>query len=263
SLFLILTSQAREGLRGIETVIVDEVHAVAGTKRGAHLALSLERIDELLGRPAQRIGLSATVRPHEEVARFLGGRRPVSIVAPPAQKTFDLSIVVPVEDMTEPAGPSGGGEAATPEERSSIWPAVDERLVEELRNPRNRLDVLAELVVSMLWMEDLTLDDIERVVARAAPFADLPRAALEATLDMLAGRYPSDEFAELRARINWDRAEGTLQARPGSQRLAVTSGGTIPDRGLFGVYLAAERSPRIGELDEEMVYESRVGDVFV
>src|SRR5213075_1165307 len=101
------------------------------------------------------------------------------------------------------------------------------------------------------------------VVARAAPFADLPRTALEATLDMLAGRYPSDEFAELRARINWDRAEGTLQARPGSQRLAVTSVGTIPDRGLFGVYLAAERGPRIGELDEEMVYESRVGDTFI
>ena len=396
SLFLILTSQARDALRGVETIIVDEVHAVAGTKRGAHLALSLERVDELLGRRAQRIGLSATVRPHEEVARFLGGAGPVTIVAPPSQKTFDLSVVVPVEDMAEP-GASANAEEATAEERSSIWPAVDERLVElirehrstivfansrrlaerlcsrlneiageeiarahhgsvsreqrllieedlkagrlpavvatsslelgidmgavdlvvqvesppsvasglqrigraghqvgavsrgvvfpkfrgdlvecavvvermrdgaieALRYPRNPLDVLAQHIVSMVAMEDWTVDDLERVVARSAPFAELPRSALEATLDMLAGRYPSDEFAELRARINWDRVEGTLQGRPGSQRLAVTSGGTIPDRGLFGVYLAAERGPRIGELDEEMVYESRVGDVFV
>src|SRR5207244_12100302 len=101
SLFLMLTSQARESLRGVETVIVDEVHAVAGTKRGAHLAVSLERLDELLERPAQRIGLSATVRPVEEVARFLGGRGAVEIVAPPAGKRFDLRVVVPVEDMSE------------------------------------------------------------------------------------------------------------------------------------------------------------------
>jgi ATP-dependent helicase Lhr and Lhr-like helicase len=395
SLFLILTSQARDALRGVDTVIVDEVHAVAGTKRGAHLALSLERVDELLGRRAQRIGLSATVRPHDEVARFLGGASQVTVVAPPSEKTFDLSVVVPVEDMAEPGGSADA--QATPEEKSSIWPAVDERLVElirehrstivfansrrlaerlcarlneiageeiarahhgsvsreqrllieedlkagrlpavvatsslelgidmgavdlvaqvesppsvasglqrigraghqvgavsrgvvfpkfrgdlvecavvvermrdgaieALRYPRNPLDVLAQHVVSMVAMEDWTVDDLERVVARAAPFAELPRTALEATLDMLAGRYPSDEFAELRARINWDRVEGTLQSRPGSQRLAVTSGGTIPDRGLFGVYLAAERGPRLGELDEEMVYESRVGDVFV
>ncbi len=398
SLFLILTSQAREGLRGIETVIVDEVHAVAGTKRGAHLALSLERIDELLGRPAQRIGLSATVRPHEEVARFLGGRRPVSIVAPPAEKTFDLSIVVPVEDMTEPAGSSGGAEAATPEERSSIWPAVDERLVElirehrstivfansrrlaerlcarlneiageeiarahhgsvsreqrllieedlkagrlpavvatsslelgidmgavdlvvqvesppsvasglqrigraghqvgavsrgvvfpkfrgdlvecavvvermrdgaieALRYPRNPLDVLAQHVVSMVAMEDWTVDDLERVVRAGGPVRR-PAAQRPGGDARHAGRPVSVRRVRRAARRG---STGTawrepLQARPGAQRLAVTSGGTIPDRGLFGVYLAAERSPRIGELDEEMVYESRVGDVFV
>src|SRR5262249_26280417 len=135
--------------------------------------------------------------------------------------------------------------------------------IEAMRYPRNPLDVLAQHVVSMVAMEDWSVDDVARVVGRAAPFADLPRSALEATLDMLAGRYPSDDFAELRPRVNWDRAEGMLSARPGAQRLAVTSGGTIPDRGLFGVYLVGERGPRIGELDEEMVYESRVGDVFV
>jgi len=400
SLFLLLTSQAREALRGIETVIIDEVHAVAATKRGAHLALSLERLDELLDRPAQRLGLSATVRPHQEVARFLGGARAVDVVAPPSEKTFDISVVVPVEDLAalgaEPEAPAADG-AGTPEERSSIWPHVEERLVrlirdhrssivfansrrlaerlcarlneiageeiarahhgsvsreqrlvieedlkagrlpavvatsslelgidmgavdlvvqvesppsvasglqrigraghqvgavsrgvvfpkfrgdlvecavvvermqageiEALRYPRNPLDVLAQHVVSMVAMEDWTVEDMARVVGRAAPFADLPRSALEATLDMLAGRYPSDEFAELRPRVNWDRVEGTLSARPGAQRLAVTSGGTIPDRGLFGVYLVGERGPRLGELDEEMVYESRVGDVFV
>src|SRR5213078_4846542 len=138
SLFLILTSQARDALRGVETVIVDEVHAVAGTKRGAHLALSLERVDELLGRRAQRIGLSATVRPHDEVARFLGGAAPVTVVAPPADKTFDLSVVVAVEGMAEPGGSADGEEAAA-QERSSIWPAVDERLVELIREHRSTI----------------------------------------------------------------------------------------------------------------------------
>src|SRR3546814_4212614 len=101
SLFLMLTSQAREALRGVETVILDEVHAVAGSKRGAHLALSLERLDELLDKPAQRIGLSATVRPLDEVARYLGGSRPVEIVAPASEKTWDLKVVVPVEDLAQ------------------------------------------------------------------------------------------------------------------------------------------------------------------
>ncbi|MGH3355335.1 MAG: ATP-dependent helicase, partial [Nocardioidaceae bacterium] len=430
SLFLILTSQARESLRGVDTVIVDEVHAVAGTKRGAHLALSLERLDELLEAPAQRIGLSATVRPVEEVARFLGGAQPVEVVAPHAGKQIDLRVVVPVEDMTELGtvadddleGPAAGGDR-----RASIWPHVEERIadligdhrstivfansrrlaerltsrlneiaaerqgvdlddesvpaqvmaqsgkalgadnsvftviarahhgsvskeqralieddlkrgrlpcvvatsslelgidmgavdlvvqveappsvasgmqrvgraghqvgevsrgvlfpkhrsdlvqtavtvermrvgaIEALRMPHNPLDVLAQQVVASVSLETLDVDELFASVRRAAPFATLPRSAFEATLDLLAGRYPSDEFAELRPRIVWDRVTGRLSARPGAQRLAVTSGGTIPDRGLFGVFLVGENASRVGELDEEMVYESRVGDVF-
>ncbi len=431
SLFLLLTSQAREALRQVETVIVDEVHSVVGTKRGTHLALSLERLDELLPRPAQRIGLSATVRPLDEVARFLGGVQPVTVVAPPSQKSFDLKVVVPVEDMAaigelpaapSPAAPSpsappapdappppfaqvdgpdglgalGGMDSADDPERRSIWPHIDERLLELIRAhhstivftnsrrlaerlcaklnelageniarahhgsvsreqrfqieedlkagrlravvatsslelgidmgavelvvqveapssvaqglqrigraghqvgavsrgvvfpkfrgdlveaavvvermragaieamhyPRNPLDVLAQQIVAMVAMDEWTVERLESLVRRAAPFADLPRSALESVLDMLSGRYPSDEFAELRPRLNWDRVEGRLAGRPGTQRLAVTSGGTIPDRGLFGVYLVGERETRVGELDEEMVYESRVGEVF-
>ncbi|WP_055481586.1 ATP-dependent helicase [Sphaerimonospora mesophila] len=464
SLFLILTSRAREALRGVETVIVDEVHAVAATKRGAHLALTLERLDALLPRPAQRIGLSATVRPVAEVAAFLGGSRPATVVQPPAEKVIEVDVVVPVEDMTELAPPPpgmagadgiGGAGAERPaEHRRSIWPHVEERLldligahrstivfansrrlserlcsrlnelawerragavpasadrmdggpdgpgygdavapaspassatpaammaqagasngvvpeivrahhgsvskeeraqieealksgrlpavvatsslelgidmgtvdlvacvesppsvasglqrigraghqvgavsrgvifpkyrgdlvqtavvtermktgqIEELRYPRNPLDVLAQQIVAMTALDEWTVDAIETLVRRAAPYATLPRTALEATLDMLAGRYPSEEFAELRPRIVWDRVTGTLRGRPGAQRLAVTNGGTIPNRGLFGVFLAGDgdsgrRPTRVGELDEEMVYESRVGDVFV
>jgi len=395
SLFLLLTSRAREALRTVEEVIVDEVHSVVATKRGAHLALSLERLDELLDRPARRIGLSATVRPHEEVARFLGGARPVTVVAPPSEKAFDLSVVVPIEDMTVTGEP-----AADPAEEGAadrgIWPHIDQRLVElvrahrstivfansrrlaericanlnelageelarahhgsvsreqrveieedlkagrlpavvatsslelgidmgavdlvvqvespssvaqglqrigraghqvgatsrgivlpkfrgdlvesavvvermragaieAMRYPRNPLDVLAQQIVAMVAMDDWTVEELEALVRRAAPFAELPRSALESVLDMLSGRYPSDEFAELRPRLNWDRVEARLAGRPGAQRLAVTSGGTIPDRGLFGVYLVGERQTRVGELDEEMVYESRVGEVF-
>jgi ATP-dependent Lhr-like helicase len=426
SLFLILTSQARESLRGVETVIVDEVHAVAGTKRGAHLAVSLERLDALLDSPAQRIGLSATVRPVDEVARFLGGSHPVTVVAPPAAKTIEVSVVVPVEDMTELGEPTGEVNPATagPEARASIWPAVEARIadlierhhstivfansrrlaerltnrlnelafertydetlgpagspaqvmaqsgaalgapaeiarahhgsvsreqraitedalkrgdlpavvatsslelgidmgavdlvvqvesppsvasglqrigraghqvgaisrgimfpkhrgdlipaavvsqrmtdgaIEAIRPPRNPLDVLAQQIVAMVAMDEWQLDELAAVVRRAAPFTALPDSALHATLDMLAGRYPSDDFAELRPRIIWDRVTGQLTGRPGAQRLAVTSGGTIPDRGLFGVFLVGEKANRVGELDEEMVYESRVGDVF-
>ncbi|SNR73120.1 Lhr family helicase [Actinomadura mexicana] len=424
SLFLILTSRARESLRGVETVIVDEVHAVAGTKRGAHLALSLERLDALLERPAQRIGLSATVRPADEVAAFLGGPRPAAVVQPPSDKVFELDIVVPVEDMGEVGRFVDDSGAPDPRQRS-IWPHVEDRLldliqahrstlvfansrrlaerlcgrlnelayeraaggslpedhspaatmaqagaakgapseiarahhgsvskeeragienalkegrlpavvatsslelgidmgavdlvvqvesppsvanglqrvgraghqvgavskgvifpkyrgdlvqtavvaermrggeIEELRYPRNPLDVLAQQIVAMVSMDEWTVDDLESLVKRAAPYAALPRSALEASLDMLAGRYPSDEFGELRPRLVWDRVTGVLRDRPGAQRLAVTSGGTIPDRGLFGVFLVGEKASRVGELDEEMVYESRVGDVFV
>ena len=439
SLFLVLTSAARDSLRGVETVIVDEVHAVSGTKRGAHLALSLERLDQLLDKPAQRIGLSATVRPLDEVSRFLGGARPVTIVQPPAAKTIEVSVVVPVEDMTELGeAPAFEGSAAGNERRASIWPALEERivdLVEQHRStivftnsrrtaerltsrlneiaterahgplpdleafpaahpgqggvgrpgapwgngigqggegtveiarahhgsvsretrveieealkagrlpavvatsslelgidmgavdlvvqvesppsvasglqrigraghqvgavsrgvvlpkyrgdlvqcavvaermvvggieatsyPRNPLDVLAQQVVAMCAMDAWEVDELAAVVRRAAPFASLPASALEAVLDMLSGRYPSDEFAELRPRITWDRVTGVIAGRPGAQRLAVTSGGTIPDRGMFGVFLVGEKKSRVGELDEEMVYESRVGDVFL
>ena len=418
SLFLMLTSQARESLRGVETVIVDEVHAVAGSKRGAHLALSLERLDALLERPAQRVGLSATVRPLEEVARFLGGAAPVEIVAPPAAKSWDLRVVVPVEDMTMPDD-NEAVEDADDDRTGSIWPHVEqsvadligqhrstivfansrrlaERLtarlneiatersaadldppaeimaqsgasagaetviakahhgsvskeqralieddlkrgrlpavvatsslelgidmgavdlvvqiesppsvasalqrvgraghqvgetsrgvlypkhrgdlaqtavavqrmrtggIEALRIPTNPLDVLAQQIVAATALDAHDVDELFDLVRRSAPFASLPRSAYDATLDLLSGRYPSDEFAELRPRIVWDRVTGTLTGRPGAQRLAVTSGGTIPDRGLFGVFLPD--GTRVGELDEEMVYESRVGDVFL
>ncbi|MFF8292957.1 ATP-dependent helicase [Streptomyces sp. NPDC016309] len=426
SLFLMLTSATRDALSGIETVILDEVHAVAGTKRGAHLALSLERLDELLPRPARRIGLSATVRPVDEVARYLSPQRKVEIVQPVSGKEFDLSVVVPVEDL----GELGGSPATDTDqaERPSIWPHVEERIadlvqahrstivfansrrlaerlcnrlneiayeratgeplpedgspaelmaqsgaaqgappllarahhgsvskeqralveedlkagrlpavvatsslelgidmgavdlvvqvesppsvasglqrvgraghqvgavstgvvfpkyrgdlvqaavvtermrsgsIESMRIPSNPLDVLAQQVVAMVALDTWQFDDLLAVVRRAAPFASLPESAFTAVLDMLAGRYPSDAFAELRPRVVWDRVTGAVTGRPGAQRLAVTSGGTIPDRGLFGVFLAGsdpkKGGGRVGELDEEMVYESRVGDVF-
>jgi len=443
SLYLMLTSAARETLLGVETIIIDEIHAVAASKRGAHLALSLERLDALLPKPAQRIGLSATVRPIEEVARFLGGGTAVTIVAPPAQKTFDLRVIVPVDDMTElgtasTGGPSEGATSGAPT-NGSIWPHVEERIVdlilentstivfansrrlaerltarlneiyaermegnagllarahhgsvskdqranieddlksgrlrcvvatsslelgidmgavdlvvqvesppsvasglqrvgraghqvgeisrgvlfpkhradlihttvaaermlsgqiESLSVPANPLDVLAQQTVAAVALEPIGVEEWFETVRKSAPFATLPRSAYVATLDLLSGLYPSDEFAELRPRIVWDRVAGTLTGRPGAQRLAVTSGGTIPDRGLFGVFMvgttggakdgtpsgslagaaggdsgvAADTSAsatkaqsggrRVGELDEEMVYESRVGDVF-
>ncbi|GAB3518847.1 Lhr family ATP-dependent helicase [Arthrobacter monumenti] len=438
SLFLMLTSQARATLAGVDTVIVDEVHAVAGSKRGAHLALSLERLDALLPKPAQRIGLSATVEPHETVARFLGGNAPVAIVAPESNKRWDITVSVPVPDMTElGVAPSSDEPEIGAPPQGSIWPHVEERIVdlitakrssivfansrrlaerltarlneihadrtaladtsvwdetsgppaeimaqagstegaepvlarahhgsvskdqramieddlksgrlrcvvatsslelgidmgavdlvvqvesppsvasglqrvgraghqvdevsqgvlfpkhrgdlvhaaitvermlsgkiEPLSIPANPLDILAQQTVAATALESIDVEEWFDTVRRSAPFASLPRSAFDATLDLLAGRYPSDEFAELRPRIVWDRVDGTITGRPGAQRLAVTSGGTIPDRGLFGVYLVGSddgskgKAPggrRVGELDEEMVYESRVGDVF-
>jgi ATP-dependent Lhr-like helicase len=469
SLFLLLTSQARERLASVDTVIIDEIHALVPGKRGAHLALSLERLEVLRrdgnrielheeqeSKPGsmslQRIGLSATQRPLEEVARFLGGAepraiprarkgargksrgthdvpleaveaelhdefgagqdggprsdaspvayRPVTIVNAAEKKQITLRIEVPVEDMARlgtptPDIPSGPAGQSTP--RGSIWASIHPRLlelirahqstllfvnsrrlaerlagalnelageplvrshhgslaraarsevedllkagqikalvatsslelgidmgaidlviqieappsvasglqrigraghqagavsegiifpkfrgdlvacaavsramhqgqVESTRYPRNPLDVLAQQVVAMAGMDTWPVDDLFTVVRQAAPFADLSRHMFEGVLDMLSGRYPSDDFAELRPRLTWDRVQGLLTGREGAKRVAIANAGTIPDRGLYGVFLAgADRPVRVGELDEEMVFETQVGETF-
>src|SRR5260221_715362 len=282
SLFLVLTSQARALLASVEIVIVDEIHALVGTKRGAHLALCLERLQEAALRPLQRVGLSATQRPLEEVARYLGGGegvrtwkgRPVTIVDAGARKAFDLRVEVPVEDMkhlgeVQESSPDDAAKGPLPfAQRRSIWPAIHPRLLEMVRAHRSTLIFvnsrrLAERLATAL--NEQTVDELSALVRRAGPFSALPRAQFEGVLDMLAGRYPSDEFAELRPRVTWDRLRGTVRAREGVARLVFANAGTIPDRGLYGVFLAdAEGSGRrVGELDEEMVFESRVGEVFV
>ncbi|GIW12848.1 MAG: DEAD/DEAH box helicase [Tepidiforma sp.] len=398
SLYLLLTSRARETLRTVETVIVDEIHTMASTKRGAHLALTLERLERLVGREFQRIGLSATQRPLDEVARYLGGDRAVRVVDAGSTRPLDLEVVVPFDDMTRPAdytGPIPESELS-PEQRSSVWPAfyneilrlvrehrstlifvnnrrlaervasrvnelagaellrahhgsvsreqrlqIEEQLksgqlpglvctssmelgidmgavdlvvqiespksvasglqrvgraghqvdgisrgrifpkhrsdllecaavvarmregaIEATRVPRNPLDVLAQQVVAACAVEDLTVDDLLAMARRSYPFATLPREQLEGVIGMLAGMYPSDEFAELRPRVTWDRDSGIVSTRRDAKRLAIVNAGTIPDRGLYGVHLG-EEGPRIGELDEEMVYESRPGETFI
>src|SRR4051794_28703201 len=403
SLYLMLTSGAREIFAGTEQVIVDEIHAVAQTKRGAHLALTLERLEEASEHAVQRIGLSATQNPLEEVGRFLvGPQRTCTIVDTGARKPLDLKIHVPVESMVEPEQPDieldpfdGTGHEAT---RKSIWPAIypeivelvkahrstivfvnnrrgaerlalrinelaeepiarahhgslarEERLVVEdqlkagelpclvatsslelgidmgavdlvlqvespksvtaglqrigraghnvgdvskgrifpkfradllecavvaqrMREgkiettvvPRNPLDVLAQQIVAMAASaedEVLSVDLLAALLARTYTYSELSRAQLENVLDMLDGRYPSEEFGDLRPRIVWDRVAGTIRARKGSRALAITNAGTIPDRGLYSVNLPDGR--RVGELDEEMVYEARAGQVFL
>ena len=384
SLFLLLTSRARETLRTIRFVIVDEVHAVAGSKRGAHLALSLERLERLTAEPVQRIGLSATQRPLDEIGRFVSGGRDIELVDAGRAKELDLRVVVPVEDMREPGEGNSIWPSIYPEllqlvesHRSTIvfvnnrrlaerlalrlnelaereiarahhgslareqrveveellkrgeipalvatsslelgidMGAVDlviqvespksvarglqrvgraghrldepskgrifpkfradllesavvaqrmrEGAIEETRVPRNPLDVLAQQIVAVAADEEISVDELHDLVRRAYPFRDLSRKQLENVLDMLAGRYPSEEFAELRPRIIWDRVRGFVRGREGARRLAVTNAGTIPDRGLFGVYLV-EGGGRVGELDEEMVYEARAGQTFL
>jgi ATP-dependent Lhr-like helicase len=407
SLYLLLTSAARQTLRSVRQVIVDEIHALVGTKRGAHLAVSLERLEELTGAPLQRIGLSATVRPVDEAARFLGGfdvqghPRPVAVVDAGHRKALDLTVAVPVDDMAK-LGRSDGipdGPAAGPASAGSIWPAIHpilldlirahrstllfvnsrrlaERLtaalnelageelvrahhgsiarearaqieddlksgrlpalvatsslelgidmgaidlviqvesppsvasalqrigraghqveapskgvivpkyrgdlvaaaaltarmragaVESIRYLRNPLDVLAQQIVAMAAVEEWEVERLHGVLRRSAPFAGLPLSAFEGTLDMLSGRFASAAFGEHRPRLVWDRLEGTLRAREGARRIAVTSGGTSPVRGLSGVYLrgAVGARGRIGELDEEMVFETRVGETFL
>ncbi len=400
SLFLLLTSQARETLRSVETVIVDEVHAVAGTKRGAHLALSLERLARLVGKPVQRVGLSATQRPLEEIGRFVSGGREIELVDAGRAKELDLKVVVPLDDMREPeeqqsiwpsiypeilelvrahrstivfvnnrrlaerlalrlnelasadgdTGKAGAASQATSPEiarahhgslareqrveveellkrgaipclvatsslelgidmgavdlviqvespksvarglqrvgraghelgavsRGRIFPkfradllesaVVARRMldgaIEETKIPRNPLDVLAQQIVGICADEEIAVDELHALVRGAYPFANLSRVQLENVLDMLDGRYPSDEFAELRARVVWDRTANVVKGRQGARRLAVTNAGTIPDRGLFGVHLV-DGGGRVGELDEEMVYEARAGQTFL
>ncbi|HEX2302650.1 MAG TPA: DEAD/DEAH box helicase [Gaiella sp.] len=417
SLFLLLTSRGRDLLKTVETVILDEVHAVAGTKRGVHLALSLERLERIVEKPFQRVGLSATQRPLAEIGRWVAGpEREIRLVDAGQRKELDLEVVVPVEDfrelgassrpLSQPVVQDGvemdpGYEATSRSIWPSIYPALlelvrahrstivfvnnrrlAERLalrinelaeadvggaherrevarahhgslareqrvlieedlkagripclvatsslelgidmgavdlvvqvespksvarglqrvgraghelgatskgrifpkfradllecavvakamregaIEETAIPRNPLDVLAQQVVAICADEEIAVDDLHALVRGAYPFADLARQQLENVLDMLAGRYPSDEFAELRPRIVWDRTAGVIRGRTGARRLAVTNAGTIPDRGLYGVF-QVDGGGRVGELDEEMVYEAREGQTFM
>lgn len=450
SLYLLLTSDAAEGLRSVETVIVDEIHAMVPTKRGAHLAVTLERLEAITAKPLQRIGLSATQRPLEEVAHFLGGAdstatpeirepmeglesewvteetptddlpkyRPVTIVNASEPKKLELRIEVPVEDMARLGQleeiPSG--DASQGPKRTSIWSAIHPRLLEIVRTRtstilfvnnrrtaerlagalndlagepvalahhgslaatqrsqieeqlkagqiralvatsslelgidmgavdlviqieappsvasgmqrigraghhvgaasegilfpkyradlvacatvtqamheglvestrflRNPLDVLAQQIVATVAQPpsyvlqpkkkgqaplppEIGVDQLYQLLRSAAPYAGLSRNVFEGVLDLLAGRYPSDEFAELRPRITWDRLRNVITPREGAKSLAILNGGTIPDRGLYGVFLSGrEGKPvRVGELDEEMVFESKTGDTFI
>jgi len=449
SLFLLLTSNAQESLRSVETVIIDEIHALVSTKRGAHMALSLERLERLVQAPLQRIGLSATQRPLEEVAKFLGGAvtrkattpstrsttaqkqssnslrargpkpdfsasvheefeddhavtyRPVTIIDASAPKKLAITVQTPVEDMAamgkpaeQPSGPASRGPVA-----QSIWSSIHPTLVELIRAhrstllfvnsrrlaerlagalnelagealvrahhgslaraqrieiedllkagqlralvatsslelgidmgaidlviqveappsvasglqrigraghridevsegiifpkfrgdlvacaavtaamrhgkvessryPRNPLDVLAQQLVAMVAMERWPVAELFGVVRSAAPFAELSRGIFDGVLDMLSGRYPSDDFAELRPRLTWDRVNGVVTGRQGAKRVAISNAGTIPDRGLYGVFLtgAEKDKARVGELDEEMVFEARAGETFL
>ncbi len=416
SLYLVLGSRQRETLTTVTTVIVDEIHALAATKRGAHLALSLERLAEIAEEEPQRVGLSATVRPLDRVAGFLGGSRPVELVDASARPSLEIEIRVPVADMEKPPTPvppaeEGGpilaqlartersyGQGGSQEERglwSAIYPelleairahrstilfvnsrglceriaqrlneladeelvlahhgsvshakratiedalkrgdvrgivatsslelgidmgAVDQVLlvespgsvarglqrvgraghkvgetsrgvvfpkfkgdlleatvvaarmlegeIEALEVPANCLDVLAQQIVAICCDAPRTPEELGELVRRAGPYRELPESSLQGVLEMLSGRYPSNELADLRPRLRWDRAADVLSARSGATLVARTNAGTIPDRGAFGVHVAGgeEAGPRIGELDEEMVYESRTGDTFL
>ncbi len=245
------------------------------------------RLNEVAGREIARAHHGSVSREQRLLIEedLKAGRLPAVVATSSLELGIDMAAVDLVLQVEAPSSVASGlqrigraGHQVGAVSRGVLFPkfrgdllecaVVVERMregaIEPTRYPRNPLDVLSQHVVSMVALDDWTVDDLEAVVRRAAPFAELPRSVLEGVLDMLAGRYPSDEFAELRPRITWDRVEGTLTPRPGAQRLAVTSGGTIPDRGLFGVFLAAgDRPVRVGELDEEMVYESRVGDTFV
>jgi len=437
SLFLLMLSDARRHLLSVETIIVDEIHAIAPTKRGAHTMLTIERLAHLITsappppsqapapRSLQRIGLSATVRPPSDVARFLAGDRPCTIVDAAEPPRVDLEIVVPVDDMTKPwtalALPPEDGAASgpllglgardlTPQERTSLWPAIEPRIleliaahrstivfvnarglcerlaerlnalaveaelvteggaplvrahhgsvahaqrrdmeealkagrlrgivatsslelgidmgavdlviqvespdsaarglqrvgraghqvgaisigkifpkhrgdlveatvvaglmregrIEALTIPKNPLDVLAQHVVAMCASETWRVAEVLALVRRVASFRELSEDVFVATLDMLTGRFPSNEVADLRPRLTWNRADDTLVGRKGARLLAAVNAGTIPDRGLYGVFIAGDdgdkKPRRVGELDEEMVHEARVGETFM
>src|SRR6266581_3562933 len=147
-------------------------------------------------------------------------------------------------------------------ESAVVAQRMQEGLIEETVIPKTPLDVLAQQIVAICAEEEIEVSELHELVRGAYPFADLSRVQLENVLDMLAGRYPSDEFAELKPRIIWDRTAGVIRGRPGVRRLAVTNAGTIPDRGLYGVHLV-DGGGRVGELDEEMVYEARAGQTFL
>lgn len=407
SLYLILGSRAAATLKHVKTVIVDEIHALAPSKRGTHLALSLERLSSLCDQDPQRIGLSATARPLDLVAGFLGGDRPVEIVDCSARPNIDLTISVPVPDMQNPPldetsrETSGGSilgelysrEIGRPQTERGIWPSIYPRLLEaildnrstivfvnsrglcerlahklneladeelvrahhgsishskraeieeglklgEIRGivatsslelgidmgavdlvllvespgsvarglqrigraghgvdqvsvgrlypkfrgdllesavvgermqraeidaiavPGNVLDVLSQQIVAMCCQSPMSVDDIEKLVKRCWSYRRLSRDALEALLDMLSGRYPSSDFADLKPLLSWDRTTDVLSPRRGAVLVTRMNAGTIPDRGAFGVHLG-EDGPRVGELDEEMVFEMRNGD---
>ena len=426
SLYLLLTGPARAQLKSVRAVIIDEIHVLCGTKRGTHLALSLERLQALCPQPLQRIGLSATQRPLDEVARYLGGLhraepgqnsatveatqapqyRPVTILESAARKSPLLLVATPTDSQSEattqngPRGPQHPAPLLTGSARSS-WTALYPRLLELIRShnstllfvnsrrvaerlanalnelaeqplvrahhgslaapqrreieellksgqlrglvatsslelgidmgaidlvlqleappsvaaglqrigranhqvggqshgilfpkhrtellscaacaramregrveatryPRNPLDVLAQQLVAAVTVEPTTADELFLLVRSAASFAQLPRATFDGVLDLLSGRYPAGELSDLRPRLTWDRLSGKVSAREGARRIAILGGGTIADRGLFGVFLAtpgtAKTSSRVGELDEEMVFESRIGDIFL
>src|SRR6266508_5263599 len=244
------------------------------------------RLNELAGEEIARAHHGSLAREQRTVVEeeLKSGRLPAVVATSSLELGIDMGAVDLVVQVEAPPSVAAGlqrvgraGHQVGAISRGVFFPkyhgdlvesaVVAERMragaIESMRYPRKLLDVLAQQVVAMVAMDRWNVDDLAAVVRRAAPFAELPASALDAVLDMLAGRYPSDAFAELRPRIVWDRVTGVLTARPAAQRLAVTSGGTIPDRGLFGVYLATEKPVRVGELDEEMVYESRVGDVFL
>ncbi|MEO0424770.1 MAG: crosslink repair DNA glycosylase YcaQ family protein, partial [Pseudomonadota bacterium] len=410
SLFLLLGSKARATLASVETVIIDEVHALAPNKRGAHLALSLERLSALCDRDPQRIGLSATVRPLDQVAAYLGGDREVEIVDAAAPPRLKLQVSVPVPDMQhaderhEPAEDEGGSilgelyarEVATPQTERGIWPAMYPELIRRIREarstivfvnsrglcerlcqrlndiaeeelvrahhgsvshekraeieeglksgalpaivatsslelgidmgavdqvllvespgavsrglqrvgrashqvggeslgyiypkfrgdllecavissrmltgsieaisvPTNALDVLAQQIIAMCVDAPRSTEGLKRIIRRAWGYRELSDDALNAVLEMLSGTYPSSEFADLRARLSWDRSTDELTARRGTPMVSRMNAGTIPDRGYYGVFLG-EGGPRVGELDEEMVFETRPGDVIL